>query len=59
MTKNKKIGLALLIGPICTLFTVVILYAVAQFVFSAMMQAEVPNTTINSVNSFHTRQLFY
>jgi hypothetical protein len=53
MTKNKKIGFALLIGPFCTLILVVILYSVAQFVIDAMMQAEIPETTINAVNSFN------
>lgn len=52
MTKNKKIGWALLIGPICTLILVVILFAVAQFVMSPMTQAEITKPAINAVTSF-------
>lgn len=35
MTKNKKIGLALLLSPICALVVILIVYAMVSFVISA------------------------
>jgi hypothetical protein len=51
MTKNKKIGWALLVGPFCTLIAIVIIYAIAQFVMSSVMQANTPEISPNSTNS--------
>jgi hypothetical protein len=42
MTKNKKIGLLLLLGPIALLFLIVFAYAIAQFSLTASMSATAP-----------------
>jgi hypothetical protein len=47
MTKNKKIGLALLIGPICTLVVILTIYAMVTFVLSSV---STPETALNTVS---------
>ena len=64
MTKNKVIGLFLVIGPICMLIFILIAYAIATFISSAIITANevnvnaapglageaLPNTVMNVIN---------